>query len=130
MICVIAIAPVVPLLIVSPHEAQRKVLRALRAYSETEGPTQRRSWRRPHKTSTEYCHIRFGGIGSCGVTLSHKRRVWASNELTGIYVCCPLVLVILTLIFQSAGMAVLIQWPRLTYPGVFTDLERCVPLCW
>ena len=36
MICAIAIASVVPLLTVSPHEAQRKALRALRAYSETE----------------------------------------------------------------------------------------------
>jgi hypothetical protein len=36
MICAIVIASVVSLLIVSPHEAQRKALRALRAYSETE----------------------------------------------------------------------------------------------
>jgi hypothetical protein len=36
MICATAIASVVSLLIVSPHEAQRKALRAFRAYSETE----------------------------------------------------------------------------------------------
>ena len=36
MICTIAIASVVSLLIVSPHEAQRRALRALRAYGETE----------------------------------------------------------------------------------------------
>jgi hypothetical protein len=36
MIFAIAIASAVSLLIVSPHEAQRRVLRALRAYGETE----------------------------------------------------------------------------------------------
>jgi hypothetical protein len=36
MIFAIAIASAVSLLIVSPHEAQRKALRALRAYGETE----------------------------------------------------------------------------------------------
>jgi hypothetical protein len=36
MICAIAIASVVSLLIVSPHEAQRKALRALRAYNRIE----------------------------------------------------------------------------------------------
>jgi hypothetical protein len=36
MIFAIAIASAVLLLIVSPHEAQRKALRALRAYGETE----------------------------------------------------------------------------------------------
>jgi hypothetical protein len=36
MICAMAIASVVSLLIVSPHEAQRRALRGLRAYSETE----------------------------------------------------------------------------------------------
>jgi hypothetical protein len=35
-ILAIAIASAVSLLIVSPHEAQRKALRALRAYGETE----------------------------------------------------------------------------------------------
>jgi hypothetical protein len=36
MILAIAIASAVSLLIISPHEAQRKVLRALRAYGEAE----------------------------------------------------------------------------------------------
>ena len=36
MIFVMAIASAVSLLIISPHEAQRKILRALRAYGETE----------------------------------------------------------------------------------------------
>jgi hypothetical protein len=36
VICAIAIASAVALLIISPHEAQRKALRALRAYGETE----------------------------------------------------------------------------------------------
>ena len=36
MIVAMAIASAVSLLIVSPHEAQRRVLRALRAYGETE----------------------------------------------------------------------------------------------
>jgi hypothetical protein len=36
VICAIAIASAVSLLIICPHEAQRKALRALRAYGETE----------------------------------------------------------------------------------------------
>lgn len=36
MIVVIAIPSVLSLLIVSPHEAQRKALRALRAYGDSE----------------------------------------------------------------------------------------------
>jgi hypothetical protein len=36
VIVAMAIASAVSLLIVSPHEAQRRVLRALRAHSETE----------------------------------------------------------------------------------------------
>jgi hypothetical protein len=36
MICAIGIAAVVSLLIVSPHAAQRRARRALRAYGETE----------------------------------------------------------------------------------------------
>jgi hypothetical protein len=52
LILAIAIASAVSLLIVSPCEAQRKALRTLRAYGETEALTHRRSWRRPRKTCT------------------------------------------------------------------------------
>jgi hypothetical protein len=58
----IAIASAVSLLIISPHEAQRKALRALRAYGKTEAsPTGGRGedLARPDR------HIGFGRIGSC-----------------------------------------------------------------
>jgi hypothetical protein len=41
-----------------------------------------------------------------------------------------LVLVALTLILQSVGMAALIQWAKAHLSRGFTDLERCVPPCW
>ena len=71
LIVAMAIASAVSLLIVSPHEAQRRALRALRAYGETEAlPTGGRG-EDLASTGTGYFRNGFGGIVSLGDTLSH-----------------------------------------------------------
>jgi len=67
MIFAIAIASAVSLLIVSPHEARERALRALRAYGEAEALPPA-VVARLRKTSTGYFHLGFGGICSRGDT--------------------------------------------------------------
>jgi hypothetical protein len=80
MIFAIAIASAVSLLIVSPREAQRKALRDLRAYAETEALATGSHYEDFAGPARDMFTSDLAGSAAGGDTLSHERSVWVSNR--------------------------------------------------